>query len=684
MKYLVILTLLVSLVGCEKDPYPGEGSFIKNPRKPTVVKDPPIGFQVAEKVDFSEGRENIVKIRINVPKPGKPIVWVEDLPKGAVFVEKDLMIKWIPGFYDGNNLKDPTIKSKDYFVKINYKSTEDEPNSHHTAKVMFVVYDVPRDFKINTAKVKSVNEGGTLHYDFTVNSVDYPKGPFKVYTEGMPANTTVKKLSDTEYRLVFSPDFLHVKLNNNPNPCNGSNKNCMKYTPTITVNNPANHETKTQVTIKVNDVRQPIKLVTPDNMQQGLDISFGIASVDPNGEIAPNISVVDGKPRTGYGDFSTNIKQDEVNNSSVFSVSWKDIPLVMNGKSHTFKFKTCVMSDCDTKSFTVNIVVKDRNAPTFLRENWKQGEIKYLKHNESFATYIGIKDADSAMGIENVKVVPEHMKKFVKFNTSNSKIEVQFSKPGFHQFSLVATSPYNVSSAESFVVEVFRKDRHKTIYFTDSTRNEEARFYKEVMGDVQLLNPVLNVLHDRILAGRDNLILGTDILQDPAMQKDIARAMSKIGNVVVASSLLENMPPKFLDELQNDFRVSILGRYSDISGAPDLKKMYFVARDDFQKPSAKIRLKLKSTSESFDPLVFSIGVDRKNCQDVMDFTNKGEVHGSSLFKIGIICDRKNKKGRVAILGTEFSDLKAVKADEKVPAFWLKKMLSTSLNNKKVK
>ena len=68
----------------------------------------------------------------------------------------------------------------------------------------------------------------------------------------------------------------------------------------------------------------------------------------------------------------------------------------------------------------------------------------------------------------------------------------------------------------------------------------------------------------------------------------------------------------------------------------------------------------------------------------MDFTNRGEDQGSSLFKIGIICDRKFNRGRIAILGTEFSDLKTGTNDTKVPAKWLKTMLSTSLDNKRAK
>lgn len=687
MKSLLILSLLVSLVGCNSDPYPSAGDRLKDPRKPTVVKDPPNGMNIDSKVEFTEGEPGLIKYKVNVPSPGQPVVWVEDLPQGAVFNKADSTITWTPDYYAGNNLKDPTIKSRDYEFTIYYRSNLDDPKTAQKEKVTIIVYDKPREFVIDTAKEKTVSEGNTLSYHFTIKSVDYPQGPFKVYTQGMPANTIVEKISNTEYRLVFTPDYHHVKINANPNPCGTSDNDCLLYTPKITVNNPANHETDVDIKIKVQDVRQNITLVTPTSTDQGLDMSFGIASVDPNGEVAPKIFVSSGEPKPGYGQFETDLVKDEENNSSVLNVKWRDIPLSMNGKFHTFTFKSCVLSslysynDCDTKTLKVKIVVKKRNAPVFARSEWEQGEIKYLKYNERQTYSIDITDGDTNIDVNDVKVVPEAMKKFVSF--SNGNLNVRFDKPGIHQFSLVATSNYNVASAESFMVEVFSKDRFRTIYLTDSTRNDEVRFYKEVMGDVQLINPAIMPLYDRVLSGRDNLIVGTDILADPSMSSHIERAMTFIDKVVVASSLIENMPAKFLEELQNDFRVSIMGRYSDISNAPDLSKMYFVARADFIKAKDKIRLKLNSTSESYDPLIFSLGVDRTNCQDVMDFTNKGEVQGSSLFKIGIICNRKNSSGRIAILGTEFSDLKTIQQDEKIPALWLNTMLNTSLNNKKV-
>jgi hypothetical protein len=91
-------------------------------------------------------------------------------------------------------------------------------------------------------------------------------------------------------------------------------------------------------------------------------------------------------------------------------------------------------------------------------------------------------------------------------------------------------------------------------------------------------------------------------------------------------------------------------------------------------------LKQTSSLESSNPMIFSVGVDRQGCEDVLDLTD-GNQEGR--LKIGIICDRRTG-GRYAILGTEFADLKTSENEKSLPAKWLKRMLSTRLNNKEGK
>jgi len=667
---LVILSIFIS---CEQNPYP-DGDLRKTPRAPREVVPPALSMVLPDVLELEEGRERILSINVSVPAPGKPDVRVDHLPAGATFDPTTLKISWKPGYFDGNNPADVTIKSRIYPVDVWLRSTEDETEAIKKT-VNFIVYDSPRNLDINGATSISGNEGDEFSYSFKVENLDYPNGPFSINTLGMPTNTIIEKISDTEFKLKFKVDHHHVKINEYSN-CSTSYQNCINYAGKIFVFNPANHKSEKEVEVKIIDKRLGTKIVVPEQTEQGLDISFQVSGYDLNGEVAPKIEMISNEPI--YGDFETEIFKDEENNASVLNVYWKDIPPIYNQSEHFFTFKSCVLDsrksyrDCTEATTKVKIVVKERKPPTFDRSNWSAGVIHYLKHEESQTTYIPIRDGDSRKLVHKVDVMPKEMNKYVKW--SGSDLKVKFDKPGIHQFTLVATSEYNMSSAESFVVEVFEETRAKTLYFTDSSRDKEVKFYRDTLKNVELMNPALQILNERNLSGRDTLIVGTGILQDLNMQNSIERAMDKIDNIVVASPLVENMPAKFLEEFKTKNKVAIIGRYSELPDTPDLKDMEFVFRRDFKTPNDIVKLMLSATVESVDPVLFSTGVDTNNCADVLEISDAKKL---TRYKIGVICQR-GVRGRLAVLGTEFADLKTSVNDSTIPSDWFRTMLTTKI------
>lgn len=680
----LLLCFLLFAVGCENEPYPEDGNLRTEPRQDRTPPDialpivlPNDGF-----LELYEGKQNVVRIKVAVPSPGTPIVEVEDLPSGAVFDKDELTITWKPSFTDGNDPKDHTVKVRKYFSKVRLFTTEPGRTTEKEQKtIVWTVHDVPRSFEIEAKDKRHIKEGETLTYKFEIKSDDYPQGPFNVYSSDIPANAKIVRLNETQFQIEYTPDFHHVKLNGNAQSCLVSRykKNCYNYIGKLTAVNPAGHKTEKEIKIEVEDERQEVELSTPNDMDNGLDISFSVSAIDPNGEIAPEISMDSLIPE--YGDFETSLEKDEENNFSVLHVKWTDIPPSYNGKTQNFNFRSCVLSvssttgECKQDSFAVSIKVKERKAPIFERNEWKIGEIKYLKYDDKFYTHVRVRDGDSFQKVTNVKVLPESMRKYIIFEGGSLEIR-GIKEPGLHQFTLSATSEYNVTSAESFVFEVFDKKRARTIYFTDSTRDSEVTFFRDTMRDVELMNPVLQPLNKRNLSGRETLIVGTGILIDTERKSDIEQAMEAIPNVVVASPLIENMPDSFLNQLQSKFRISLRGRYSEISDAPELGTLHLRPRHDLPASKEKISLSMKTTEESLDPMIFTVGSDRVNCQDTIDLT--GGTADEEIFKLGVICDRPNG-GRFAILGTEFADMKTAEGDEQIPAQWLRKMLTTPLN-----
>lgn len=658
------------LAACEKDPYPSVGGVRQEARDEQRDVPETISMTVEKKYEFNEGKRSSFKVGVFVQAPGRADLVVKNLPQGAEFDPATFTISWLPGPYQGNDVSDPTKKTRVYNIELLLRNAADIDGETRTASVTLVVNDVPRKFEINGRDTQTVYEGETLSYDFEMDNIDYPNGPFAVNTADMPANTKLIQLDDKRYRVKFSPDHHHVKINE---------RREAEYESKIRVYNPANHLAEKTISFTVKDKRLGVKLVTPPEMEQGLDSTFQVSAYDLNGEVAPRIELDSRLPE--YGEFSTQLVKDEQNNSSVLNVVWKDIPPSYNGTTQTFQFRTCVLnqfqrySNCKTGSTRLKIKVKDRKPPVFSRYAWEPGEIKYLKFDERDSFVITAKDGDNSQTLSNLEVVPTQMKKYVSY--SNGKVYVKADKPGIHQFSLVAKSEYNMTTAESFVFEVFKPERSEILYFTDSTRDAEVKFFKENLNNVELMNPAIQILNDRNLSGRHTLVLGTSVLYDTQMQQQIATGIERIQNIIIASPMVENLPKSFLDMIEDRLKITVLGRYSQLPTNTPLKDLYFVSRADFASARDQVGLKGSASSESADPIIFHEGVEARYCDDVLELNDDKSIQKKK-YTVGIICRMPNG-GRLALLGTEFADLRTSQRDQKIPASWFQNMRQALIN-----
>ena len=680
MKYFSLLVLL-SFLSCESDPYPefGSGDVAKKPRRETMPPPAPIGLIVEGKYNFIEGVRRDFQIKASVPAPGIPEIEVEDLPAGASFNPETFTFSWLPGYFDGNDPNDPTIKSRDYSIGIYLRSSLGNIKALYQ-RVYLTVLDSPQSFKVEGASSFTVIEGRTRVYKFEIINEDFKNGPFSINVENWPGASHPKVIEDNKFEISFSPSHYDVLLNKR-NDCRNDypRGTCTKFTAKIIVYNAANHRVEKDVLIKIVDERLTPPLILPTIEEQGLDTSFQISSYDLNREVAPIIRLQSAIPQ--YGEFRQELIENKEAHSSVLNIVWNDIPPTFNGKKVKFVIQVCTlgargtMNDCYSKKIYRKIIVKERKAPVISREEWPSGEIVYLNYSERKNYKVEVNDGDnSSLSISNVEIFPADMRSFVTWK--KGKLSVKFSKEGIHQFSLRATSEYNIASAQSFVVEVFAPDRSKTLFFIDSSRTDEVNFYKNIVKDVKLMNPSFQELNKKELSGRNTLIVGSGVLQDASLSTHIEKAMKLIPNILIASPHVRNMPATFLDELTQDHHVSIHGRFNDLSLSHKLTDLHFIARYDFEQSDDFVRLKGTTTLESQNPLLFSVGVDRYDCEDVLDLTDKKE---ELRLKIGIICDRKYG-GRYAILGTEFSDLFITDSDRdsEIPTQWLRRMLSTDL------
>lgn len=670
--FLLALSTL-SFVGCDQDPYPVEQEIRRTPRSTPDDPLPPLAIEPIEDIKFREGLLSEFKIRVAVEEPGEPILKVEGLPEGATFDENTFTISWKPGYFDANDPNNPTVDRRTYPVTIRLFSTALD-NDGVSREVKLVVQDSPRPITLDTRSVTpEVDENEQFEKIIRFDNEDFPDGPFKLATKGLPSALEIESIDGNTFRLKFRPDYFHVNRDT-------VGRNYIRYEGKLVASNPANETREFNYRIQVNDVRQGVKLVAPDEIEQGLDAGFQVAAYDLNREIAPEMSLSVKKPP--FGKFTTSIKENPKTFSSVLSILWKDIPPRYNNTVQEVTYVACVLNsrgsktDCEEQSTKIKIQLKDRNPPVISRKDWPVGELVYLNYNKELTRDLPITDAEDEKLTPKVEIFPEEMREFVKYERSrfgNDRLVMKFNKAGTFQFNVVATSDYNVSSAESFLVEVFPENRNKVLIFADSTRDKEVLFYKEQFKqEMDLMNPAIQVVNQRNISGRETVILTTSTLLDESNKFEIFNAIEEIDHVVIASALYEKLPEKFLTRLEEEYDLRAIGRYSQLPNLPPLNQMRFQTTGQFDAPKAPVGLKGTTTMESGDPLIFNGGLDEPNkvCKGVLGLTETG----NNPLRIGVNCRRKNG-GRISILGTEWADLKVSDEDAGIVESWFNTLLN---------
>ncbi len=655
----------MSFISCKQDPYPEVGQVSVTQAQEQRPVDPPLSIAIEDVIELREGVYREYPIRVSVKDPGVAEVTFDGLPRGAEYDSELKLLKWRPTFFDGNDLSDPSIRSRIYPVTIWLRNSLD-PVRALKKTINLVVFDTPQIIDILTERSSEVNEGELYKNTFKVNNADYPTGPFSVVTSGFPVGTELIKINENTFRLEFTPDYFLVNIN--------KDKQKKVYKGKIIVSNPANHTSSKDLDITVNDKRLLSKIVAPEELTQGLDVSFQAVSYDLNREVTPKVTITSILPN--FGKFSLVEVPNEENSSTVLNVSWTDIPPTHNGEEFSFTFKSCVLktarvyTNCVTSKSRVRIVLRDRKAPFIDRSLWPVGEISYLSFAENLSKDLRVIDIEDSVLRPKVEIFPKEIRKFVSWK--NNSLSLNFTEPGIFQFNITATSDYNISTSESFLVEVFPKNRNKILFFADSTRDPEVVFYKKTFKNVDIMNPAIQDINLRNLSGRDTIIIGSSSLVDEELQPTIMKAIDKIQNVVIASPLIDQLPEKFLEKLRMDYGLVTIGRYSQLPNLPPLEKMQFAKTSQFMTPKSPIFLKQSASSESRDPMIFNGGLyeTEKICKGVLGLS----LNGMNPYVIGVVCTRENG-GRISLLGTEWADLAVSPGDEQIPVLWFNTMIN---------
>lgn len=347
MKKALISIALLSGLGCQGNPYAKIDKRMLD--KPVVQKPIPTtaGFmcEVPPVLEIAEGASETLKLNCRVPE-GDAIVSFENLPNFANVdpaIPDELVIA--PRVGDAVDPNHPSDLMRKFIVRVNLTSSA-IPNARRTETLLILVRHVARGVTVSDFDLGArILEGAQYQSFFTVQSADFPNGPFVVSGVDLPPGVVISATSSANrFKVSYKPEFSVVKIGSANNVCYdgmGNLVECNHMTWKMKVIDPRGGIYTAQAEWDVLDVRQDPSIVIPKSViATGGIANFYIHAQDPNGEMIPVISAV-------HPPFGT-VKIDEVARGTTAApyvmsqVTWSDAPPEAIGTTQSLILKSCV------------------------------------------------------------------------------------------------------------------------------------------------------------------------------------------------------------------------------------------------------------------------------------------------------------------------------------------------------
>lgn len=450
-RLLITLPIALAVFACAQDPFEGK-SFVTVKPEPSIAPqvEPPkpqenyiLDFNPV--MNFVENEEGTFTLSAKVPPPGKAILHIADLPKGAIFSEADQKLTWKPGYEAANDPKNPNIVAKSYEIRIQLASSN-TPQSVWERKAILVVNDTARKFEVTTSPTVYLEEQKEHVQQITINCEDFPTGPFVVTPENLPVGATLKSLGGNKYEVRHTAPLTEVNVNNAP----ATNPLTKTMDVLFHVKSPRGNVSAASKW-NIRDLRQRPSLIMPENLKQGLDISFTVTSVDGNSEVQPKL-LLQYKPN--FGSITTETDVNAVPNTSTLRVRWEKIPPAKLGTSETLTFQACnynaykSLTNCESKNIKVSFVAEVHLAPKIDRSYWPSGQNKEFKLNSNQSIALPIRDGEDGSLNVKVEVLPKDLQ--TEITWYNGQLKVTPKTAGEKNALIVATSVHNMVAAEAF------------------------------------------------------------------------------------------------------------------------------------------------------------------------------------------------------------------------------------------
>lgn len=656
----IALILLVTVVGCNSNPYPEDGTLSRNPPPIRREVSPVFSIVAPAVVEFKENQSKTFKVEYVLPV-GAPIVEVDGLPPKAQFLKDKGEFSWTPDFTAGNDPQNPSVSPRSYQLNLTLRSSVD-PIAAVTTNITLLVYDSPRMTTLVPAtRTYYATEGQLFRMEVQVKNEDYPAGPFTAKLLEAPLGMKIASFgSPDRFELSYTPDFDAVNIIQYSNPHAKSVK--------VLFTTPNQPPLEASVGFSVYDQRQAPQIVAPTKVSAGRDFNFLVTAFDPNKEVIPSLSV----ESIPFGTITSDFTETRLipMPTRVSSFSWKNIPRDRMGTTARINFKSCVhqtyydLTNCRSHPVDVSFTDFSAKMPIIDRSQWPIGKTLYLPYNEtSHKVTVAVTDGDNPRTPVKVDIFPVEMRPLVTF--ANNTLELKTNTAGVYQIHLQATSDMGGISTESFSFEVFAKDRPDKILLGTHQKDPEIAAFKKRDPSLQVVNVDQVELDERLLSQRKWVFLTSNALQwmEP---RTLDLVVQKVPNLLISSPLFHLLPP-LLEQEFPELGLRRL-RLSQVSGAPALKTLVVEAVPELGASQSPVTLKGSLTNESADPLVFSRH-SSTTCKTLLGLRGSGVFYQEAAF----LCKRRTG-AKLILIGFEWGDLQTQGADTDLPSTWLTKML----------
>jgi hypothetical protein len=668
--------VLAVLAGCKQDPYasnlkPGQHVVVDNPNN--QEQDSRVfSIEAPDLIECTESENCSAEIIGHVPTPGQASISFKGMPNGASFDPLTSTFSFTPGFdvVDVASHPDQTMILIPLMVTVR-SSADSVTETSRTISIL--VKNKLQPVQINVTGSSNVDEGSVLEQTVEINSPDFPNGPYHLVASGAPVGSEVIESNGfpNRFRVRFTPNHSFVSVNDE-----SSGNGYIKRVPiSYQVGLPLGAPTVQDQTWIVKDVRQTPFITAPENLTQGLEVSFPIRAEDMNSEVAPKISVNTSVP---FGRLTTTTIAESSSRSAgypskVIMVKWDQLKLINLGTTTPIQYEVCVQRSrysitlCTQKKVMVTLKADLHAAPLMDRAVWKSGDFRFLKMGSQLNLPLPITDAEDARLPVSVKILSNQPD---AVQWKNGSLNIVPQQEGVLQFSLIAESVFGQTRTENFVLEVLPESWAKTVILAGDTIGKETLETMKLLTSVELLSPKFQI-SSRTLALRESCLLNTESLNSSAFNANtFERMFQSVDRILVSSPLAGRLLPK----LEGDWKTSgirIRGRLNDLLPGEKIQNFTLMtdSRSNLESPSLPAGLNGTLTAESGNPIVFDLeNTSTGSCAPLFRLVKPG-----ASFVVAVTCKISGKQ--LTLLGFELADVLLDQADQHLISAWANRFLS---------